>query len=47
MGTYLGASEMLEFSMDFMDVVNNSKILFTEGYRFTSDQNFKAFLFSA
>ena len=44
MGTYLGASEMLEFSMDFMDVVNNSKILFTEGYQFTSDQNFKAFL---
>ena len=35
---------MLEFSMDFMDVVNNSKILFTEGYQFTSDQNFKAFL---
>ena len=44
MGTYLGASEMLEFSMDFMDAVNNSKILFTEGYQFTSDQNFKAFI---
>ena len=44
MGTYLGASEMLEFSTDFPAVVNNSKILFTEGYQFTSDQNFKAFI---
>ncbi|GIR11223.1 MAG: hypothetical protein CM15mP22_6430 [Gammaproteobacteria bacterium] len=42
-GKYLGASEMLEFSMDFMDELI-SKNLFTEGYQFSSDQNFKAFL---
>lgn len=44
MGTYLGASEMLEYSEDFVDTVNSSKILFTEGYQFTSDQNFNTFI---
>ena len=44
MGTYLGASERLVFNSDFIEVANNSKILFSEGYQFTSDENFSAFL---
>ena len=44
MGTYLGASEKLIFNEDFIEVANNSKILFSEGYQFTSDENFLAFL---
>ena len=44
MGTYLGASEKLVFNSDFIEVANNSKILFSEGYQFTSDENFSAFL---
>jgi sugar/nucleoside kinase (ribokinase family) len=44
MGTYLGASERLVFNSDFIEVANNSKILFSEGYQFTSNENFSAFL---
>ena len=44
MGTYLGASEKIVFNSDFIEVANNSKILFSEGYQFTSDENFSAFL---
>ena len=44
MGTYLGASEKLVFNPDFIEVANSSKIIFSEGYQFTSDENFSAFL---
>ena len=44
MGTYLGASERLVFNENFIEAANNSKILFSEGYQFTSDENFSAFL---
>ena len=44
MGTYLGASEKLVFNPDFIEVSNNSKIIFSEGYQFTSGENFSAFL---
>ena len=44
MGTYLGASEKLVFNPEFIDVANNSKILFSEGYQFTSKENYSAFL---
>lgn len=44
MGTYLGASEKLVFNPDFIDMANSSKILFSEGYQFTSQENFSAFL---
>ena len=43
MGTYLGASERLVFDENFVTHANNSKILFSEGYQFTSDENFEAF----
>ena len=43
MGTYLGASERLVFDESFVTHANNSKILFSEGYQFTSDENFEAF----
>lgn len=43
MGTYLGASEQLNFLDSFIDNVNSSKILFSEGYQFTSDQNYYSF----
>ena len=43
MGTYLGASEKLAFNPEFIDIANDSKILFSEGYQFTSDENFEAF----
>ena len=33
MGTYLGASEKLIFNEDFIEVANNSKILFSESMR--------------
>ena len=39
MGTYLGASENLQFSDDFLVALKNSQILFSEGYQFTSNQN--------
>ena len=44
MGTYLGASERLVFNENFIEAANNSKILFSEGYQLTSDENFSAFL---
>ena len=44
MGTYLGASEKLVFNPEFIDLANNSKILFSEGYQFTSEENYSAFL---
>ena len=44
MGTYLGASEKLVFNPDFIEAANNSKIIFSEGYQFTSDENFSAFV---
>ena len=44
MGTYLGASERLVFNENFIEAANNSKILFSEGYQFTSNENFSAFL---
>ena len=44
MGTYLGASENLQFSDDFLVALKNSQILFSEGYQFTSNQNYDVFL---
>ena len=44
MGTYLGASENLQFSKDFLVALTKSKILFSEGYQFTSNQNYDVFL---
>ena len=44
MGTYLGASEKLIFNPEFIDIANDSKILFSEGYQFTSQENYSAFL---
>jgi sugar/nucleoside kinase (ribokinase family) len=44
MGTYLGASENLQFSKDFLVALEKSQILFSEGYQFTSDQNYDVFL---
>ena len=44
MGTYLGASENLQFSKDFLAALTKSKILFSEGYQFTSNQNYDVFL---
>ncbi len=44
MGTYLGASERLIDDSEFITHVNNSKIIFSEGYQFTSDENYFAFL---
>jgi len=44
MGTYLGASEKLAFNPEFINVANDSKILFSEGYQFTSEENYSAFL---
>ena len=44
MGTYLGASERLIFNSSFIDMANNSKVLFSEGYQFTSQENYSAFL---
>lgn len=44
MGTYLGASEQLKFDPVFIDHVNNSKIIFSEGYQLTSAENFEAFV---
>ena len=44
MGTYLGASERLVDNVEFISHANNSKIIFSEGYQFTSDENYFAFL---
>jgi len=44
MGTYLGASERLVDNSEFISHANNSKIIFSEGYQFTSDENYFAFL---
>ena len=44
MGTYLGASERLIDNSEFISHANNSKIIFSEGYQFTSDENYFAFL---
>ncbi|MAC03716.1 MAG: adenosine kinase [Gammaproteobacteria bacterium] len=44
MGTYLGASERLIVNPKFIEFANQSKILFSEGYQFTSDENYGAFL---
>jgi sugar/nucleoside kinase (ribokinase family) len=44
MGTYLGASEKLVFNPEFIDIANESNILFSEGYQFTSEENYSAFL---
>ena len=38
MGTYLGASERLVDNVEFISHANNSKIIFSEGYQFTSDE---------
>lgn len=44
MGTYLGASEFLKFDNSFIEYANNAKVVFSEGYQFTSDTNFDSFL---
>jgi len=44
MGTYLGASERLVNNSAFISHANNAKIIFSEGYQFTSDENYFAFL---
>tara|TARA_B100002052_G_scaffold108032_1_gene99530 strand:+ start:5074 stop:6060 length:987 start_codon:yes stop_codon:yes gene_type:complete len=44
MGTYLGASERLVDNSEFISQANNAKIIFSEGYQFTSDENYFAFL---
>ena len=44
MGTYLGASERLIVNPKFIEFASQSKILFSEGYQFTSDENYGAFL---
>ena len=44
MGTYLGASEQLKFDPIFIEHVNQAKILFSEGYQFTSTENYEAFI---
>ncbi|MBT10379.1 MAG: adenosine kinase [Gammaproteobacteria bacterium] len=44
MGTFLGASERLIDDSKFIAYANNSKIIFSEGYQFTSDENYLAFL---
>ena len=44
MGTYLGASENLQFSKEFLVALTKSQILFSEGYQFTSNQNYDVFL---
>tara|TARA_B100000214_G_scaffold83372_1_gene56699 strand:+ start:1885 stop:2871 length:987 start_codon:yes stop_codon:yes gene_type:complete len=44
MGTYLGASERLVDNVEFITHANNSKIIFSEGYQFTSDENYFSFL---
>ena len=44
MGTYLGASERLVDNADFISHANNAKIIFSEGYQFTSNENYHAFL---
>ena len=44
MGTYLGASERLVDNVEFISHAINSKIIFSEGYQFTSDENYFAFL---
>ena len=44
MGTYLGASERLVDNAEFISHANNAKIIFSEGYQFTSNENYHAFL---